>query len=53
MLVLEGEVEFTFENEEKTVVKSGECFALPKHLMHHCIFRKMTVGIEGVYKKGL
>jgi quercetin dioxygenase-like cupin family protein len=53
MLVLEGEVEFTFENEEKTVVKSGECFVLPKHLMHHCIFRKMTVGIEGVYKKGL
>lgn len=32
MLVLEGEVEFTFENEEKTVVKSGECFCAAETL---------------------
>jgi quercetin dioxygenase-like cupin family protein len=53
MLILEGEVEFTFENGRKTTVKSAECFVLPKHLMHRCIFKKMTVGIEGVYEKGL
>ena len=50
MLVLEGEIEFTFEHVKKTIVKAGECFVLPKHLKHHCVFRKMTVAIEGVYE---
>lgn len=53
MLVLEGEIEFTFEKQEKTIVKAGECFVLPKHLKHHCVFKKMTIAIEGVYEKGL
>ncbi|MDI6905398.1 MAG: cupin domain-containing protein [Candidatus Bathyarchaeia archaeon] len=53
MLVLEGEIEFTFERGEKTIVKGGECFVLPKHLKHHCVFKKMTIAIEGVYEKGL
>ena len=48
-LVLEGEIEFTFEYVKKTI-KAGECFVLPKHLKHHCVFRKMTVAIEGVYE---
>jgi len=53
MLLLEGEIEFTSERGEKTTVKTGECFVLPKHLKHHCVFEKMTIAIEGVYKKGL
>jgi len=53
MLVLEGEIEFTFERGEKTIVKAGECFVLPKHLKHHCIFKEMMIAIEGVYEKGL
>lgn len=53
MLVLEGEIEFTFERGERTIVKAGECFVLPKHLNHSCVFRKMTITIEGVYEKGL
>ncbi len=53
MLVLEGEIEFTFEKQEKTTVKAGECFVLPKHLKHHCVFKKMTIAIEGVYEEGL
>jgi len=53
MLVLEGEIEFTFERGEKTAVKAGECFVLPKHLKHHCVFKKMTTAIEGLYEKAL
>lgn len=53
MLVLEGEIEFTFEKGEKTTVIAGECFILPKHLKHHCVFKKMTIAVEGVYEKGL
>jgi quercetin dioxygenase-like cupin family protein len=53
MLVLEGEIEFTFEKGERTTVKTGRCFVLPKHLRHHCVFKKMTVAIEGVCEKGL
>lgn len=53
MLVLKGEIEFTFENQEKTTIKAGECFVLPKHLKHYCAFKKMTITIEGVYEKGL
>jgi uncharacterized cupin superfamily protein len=51
MLVLE--VEFTFEKGERVTVKTGQCFVLPKQLKHHCVFRKMTVAIEGVYERGL
>jgi len=53
MLLLEGEIEFTFEKGEKTTVKAGQCFILPKHLKHHCAFKNMTIAIEGVYEKGL
>lgn len=53
MLLLEGEIEFTFERGGKTKVRAGECFVLPKHLKHHCVFKKMTTAIEGVYETGL
>jgi len=53
MLVLEGEIEFTFKGKEKTIVKAGQCFILPKHLKHHCAFKRVTTAIEGVYEKGL
>lgn len=53
MLILEGEVEFVFQNGKKTRVKSGECFVLPKHQSHRCIFKTLTVAIEGVLEKGL
>jgi mannose-6-phosphate isomerase-like protein (cupin superfamily) len=53
MLVLEGEVEFPFENGERATVKSGECFVLPKHLKHLCNFRRLTVTLEGVCENGL
>ena len=53
MLVLQGEIEFTFENGEKTIVKANECFVLPKRVKHKCVFRKLTIAIEGVYEKGI
>jgi mannose-6-phosphate isomerase-like protein (cupin superfamily) len=53
MLLLEGEIEFTFEKGEKATVRAGECFVLPKHLRHQCVFRKMTIALEGVYERGL
>ena len=53
ILILEGKIEFEFVNEEKISVKAGECFVLSKHLKHHCVFKDMTIGIEGVYEKGL
>lgn len=53
MLLLEGEMEFTFEKGEKAVAKAGECFVLPKHLQYPCVFNKMTIAIEGVYEKVL
>jgi mannose-6-phosphate isomerase-like protein (cupin superfamily) len=53
MLVLQGDMEFTFENGEKAIVKANECFVLPKHLKHKCVFKKMTIAVEGVYEKGL
>jgi mannose-6-phosphate isomerase-like protein (cupin superfamily) len=53
MWVIEGEIEFLFGDKRKTVVKSGECFVLPKHLKHQCIFKKLTIAVEGVYEKGL
>jgi len=53
MWIIEGEIEFRFEDETKTIVKSGECFVLSKHLKHQCIFKKLTIAVEGVYEKGL
>jgi quercetin dioxygenase-like cupin family protein len=53
MLVLEGEIEFIFRNGERTTVKRGQCFVLPKHMKHQCVFRELTVCVEGVYEKGL
>ena len=53
MLVLEGEIEFIFKNGERQTVKQGECFVLPKHLKHQCIFRKLTITVEGLFEKGL
>ena len=53
MWIIEGEIEFKFEDETKTIVKSGEYFVLPKHLKHQCIFRKLTIAVEGVYQKAL
>jgi mannose-6-phosphate isomerase-like protein (cupin superfamily) len=53
MMLLEGEIEFIFENGERETVKSGVSFVLPKHLKHQCIFRRLTIAVEGVYEKGL
>jgi mannose-6-phosphate isomerase-like protein (cupin superfamily) len=53
MLVFQGEIEFRFENGEKAIVKANECFVLPKHMKHSCVFKEMTVAVEGVYEKGL
>jgi mannose-6-phosphate isomerase-like protein (cupin superfamily) len=53
MLVLRGEMEFSFDSGEKTTVKANECFVLPKRVKHKCIFKKMTIAVEGVYEKGL
>lgn len=53
MLVLEGNIEFTFEDGEEISAGPGECFVLPKHLKHSCRFKELTVAIEGVYEKGL
>lgn len=53
MLLFEGEMEFTFEEGEKATIKKGQCFVLPRHLRHHCVFKKMTIALEGIYEKGL
>ena len=53
MLLLEGEMEFTFEEGEKTTIKKGQCFVLPKYLRHRCVFKKMTTALEGIYEEGL
>jgi mannose-6-phosphate isomerase-like protein (cupin superfamily) len=53
MLVLQGEMEFKFENGEKTIVKANQCFVIPKHMKHKCVFKEMTIAVEGVYEKGL
>lgn len=53
MLLLEGSMEFAFENGEKKTVKNGQYFVLPKHARYSCIFKKMTIALEGVYEKGL
>lgn len=53
MLLLKGEMWLTFENGEKAIIKKGQYLILPKHLRHNCVFKKMTVTLEGVYEKGL
>jgi len=53
MLILDGEVEFLFQSGEKVDVKAEECFVLSKHLKHKCVFKKLTIAVEGVYEKGL
>jgi quercetin dioxygenase-like cupin family protein len=53
MLILKGEVELLFQNGKKTIVKSGECFVLPKHQNHQCSFKTLTIAIEGVLEKEL
>jgi len=52
MLVLQGEIEFSFDDGEKTIVKPC-CFVLPKHVKHKCVFKKMTIAVEGFYEKVL
>jgi mannose-6-phosphate isomerase-like protein (cupin superfamily) len=49
MLIIEGEVEFLFQKERKKTVKSGECFVLKKNVKHQCIFRELTIALEGVH----
>jgi quercetin dioxygenase-like cupin family protein len=51
MLVLEGEVEFAFENGEREIVRSGECFVLSKNMKHRCVFRRLTTAVEGMFEK--
>ena len=51
MLIIEGEVEFLFQNGRRTTAKAGECFVLRKHLMHQCIFKTLTIALEGVFEK--
>jgi quercetin dioxygenase-like cupin family protein len=53
MLMLQGEIELRFEKGEKTIGKTNECFVLPKHTKHKCVFKEMTIAVEGVYEKGL
>lgn len=53
MLVLQGEIGFSFENGEETTIKANECFVLSKHMKHKCVFKKMTIAVEGVYEKEL
>jgi mannose-6-phosphate isomerase-like protein (cupin superfamily) len=52
MLVLQGEIEFSFDDREKIIIKPNGCFVLPKHVKHRCVFKKMTIAVEGVYEKG-
>jgi mannose-6-phosphate isomerase-like protein (cupin superfamily) len=53
MLILRGEMQLIFENREKKTVRANQCFVLPKHIKHKCIFRRLTITVEGVYEKGL
>jgi quercetin dioxygenase-like cupin family protein len=53
ILILEGEVEFTFKSGDRATAKSGEYFVLPQYLKHICNFKRLTVTLEGVYEEGL
>lgn len=51
MLIIEGEIEFLFQNRKRTTAKAGESFVLQKHLKHQCIFKTLTIALEGVFEK--
>jgi mannose-6-phosphate isomerase-like protein (cupin superfamily) len=53
MWIMEGKVEFRFKGGRKTIAKSGKFLVLPKHVVHRCIFKEMTIALEGVYERGL
>jgi quercetin dioxygenase-like cupin family protein len=53
MLLLEGELELTFEDGEKVTAEKGQYFILPKKLRHGCVFKETTIALEGVYEKEL
>lgn len=51
MLIIEGEVDFLFQNGRRMTAKAGECFVLRKNLKHQCIFKTLTIALEGVFEK--
>lgn len=53
MYILEGKVEFEFEDGSREIVKPGTSLVLPKGLKHRCIFKELTIALESVYEKGL
>jgi mannose-6-phosphate isomerase-like protein (cupin superfamily) len=53
MLIIEGEIEFLFQNGKRTIAKAGECLVLRKNLKHQCIFKNLTIALEGVFEKEL
>jgi len=53
MLLFKGEMELVFEDGEKANIRKGQCFVLQKHIKYYCVFKEMTVTLEGVYEKGL
>lgn len=52
-LLLEGELEITFENLKKETVTKGQYFLLSKGIKHKAVFKQLTIAIVGVYEKGL
>ncbi|MEM0008074.1 MAG: hypothetical protein QXR89_07420 [Candidatus Bathyarchaeia archaeon] len=53
MLILRGKMELIFENGQRETVIADQCFVLPKNVKHICVFKELTLGVEGVYEKGL
>ena len=51
MLIIEGEIEFLFQNGKRITAKAGECFVLRKNLKHQCIFKNLTIALEEVFEK--
>ena len=49
--VLEGEMELSFAEGTKARVEAGEFFVLPKHVRHVCLFKRMTIAVEGVLRR--
>lgn len=52
-LLLQGEMELTFENSEKINVAKGQYFVLPKGVEHRASFKGLTIALVGVYEKDL
>lgn len=52
-LLLQGEMELTFENSEKVNVTKSQYFVLPKGIKHKAFFKTLTIALVGVYEKGL